>query len=293
MKKLAKISTIRQLAKDSKGATMVEYALMLFLILVVAAAAVEDARKQGQHGRRVRIHRVRQLVSSSLGPRPNDLAWGDAPGEKRAVEGSTLPGSFPFKVGEVLWFLGAAVVVALAAAWFDSRTGHIPNWLTYGALAVGPFAHLFYTLAHTGRRLEALQELGYGALGAFVCAILPVALFRANALGGGDVKLFVALGALLQPLLGLEAELWSFCAAALIAPVRLAWDGKLFQTVANAAYLAINPFLPKERQRLLDRENVSWFRMGPAVLTGVAFTLYLHRHEVTRKTVPGYRRRRS
>jgi Flp pilus assembly pilin Flp len=41
MKKLAKISTIRQLAQDSKGATMVEYALMLFLILVVAAVAVK------------------------------------------------------------------------------------------------------------------------------------------------------------------------------------------------------------------------------------------------------------
>jgi Flp pilus assembly pilin Flp len=41
MKKLAKISAIRQLAIDSKGATMVEYALMLFLILVVAAVAVK------------------------------------------------------------------------------------------------------------------------------------------------------------------------------------------------------------------------------------------------------------
>jgi Flp pilus assembly pilin Flp len=41
MKKLAKISAIRQLANDSKGATMVEYALMLFLILVVAAVAVK------------------------------------------------------------------------------------------------------------------------------------------------------------------------------------------------------------------------------------------------------------
>jgi Flp pilus assembly pilin Flp len=41
MKKLAKISAIRQLAQDTKGATMVEYALMLFLILVVAAVAVK------------------------------------------------------------------------------------------------------------------------------------------------------------------------------------------------------------------------------------------------------------
>lgn len=42
MKKLAKISTIRQLANDTKGATMVEYALMMFLILVVAAVAVKS-----------------------------------------------------------------------------------------------------------------------------------------------------------------------------------------------------------------------------------------------------------
>ena len=42
MKKLAKISAIRQLANDSHGATMVEYALMLFLILVVAAVAVRS-----------------------------------------------------------------------------------------------------------------------------------------------------------------------------------------------------------------------------------------------------------
>ena len=40
MNKLANVSNLRQLAKDSKGATMVEYALMLFLILVVAAAII-------------------------------------------------------------------------------------------------------------------------------------------------------------------------------------------------------------------------------------------------------------
>jgi Flp pilus assembly pilin Flp len=45
MKKLAKISAIRQLANDTKGATMVEYALMLFLILVVAAVAVKALGK--------------------------------------------------------------------------------------------------------------------------------------------------------------------------------------------------------------------------------------------------------
>jgi Flp pilus assembly pilin Flp len=44
MKKLANVSpilrTAREFAKDTRGATMVEYALMLFLILVCAALAV-------------------------------------------------------------------------------------------------------------------------------------------------------------------------------------------------------------------------------------------------------------
>jgi Flp pilus assembly pilin Flp len=38
MNKLATLS--RKIAKDTQGATMVEYALMLFLILVIAAAIV-------------------------------------------------------------------------------------------------------------------------------------------------------------------------------------------------------------------------------------------------------------
>jgi Flp pilus assembly pilin Flp len=45
MNKLADVSKIRQLAKDTKGATMVEYALMLFLILVICAALITKLGK--------------------------------------------------------------------------------------------------------------------------------------------------------------------------------------------------------------------------------------------------------
>jgi Flp pilus assembly pilin Flp len=45
MNKLANVSKIRSLANDTKGATMVEYALMLFLILVVAAIAIKTLGK--------------------------------------------------------------------------------------------------------------------------------------------------------------------------------------------------------------------------------------------------------
>jgi len=174
------------------------------------------------------------------------------------------------------WFLLGAIVVAAVAAEEDWRTGSIPNWLTFGALGAGPLAHIFVTLARTGHRGEAGADGGLAVVGALLCAIIPLSLYRAEGLGGGDAKLFVALGAILGWQYGLEAELWSFVAAAVIAPVRLAWDGKLFQTVGNAAYLIANPFLPKARRRELDRENVSWFRMGPAILVGTLWTAYLH-----------------
>jgi len=179
----------------------------------------------------------------------------------------------------MLWFYGVAIVVAAIAAWIDFRTGNIPNELTYAAIAVGPVAHLFFTIVKTHSRGDAARDVGFAFLGAVLCGILPIGLFRVSALGGGDVKLFLALGSLLLPLAGLEAELWSFCAAAFLAPIRLAWEGKLFQTVTNAAYIIANPVLPKARRRELDPETVSWFRMGPAILAGTIVTAYLHLHD--------------
>jgi Flp pilus assembly pilin Flp len=45
MNKLSDVSKLRSLAKDSKGAAMVEYAFMLFLILVVASVAIKGLGK--------------------------------------------------------------------------------------------------------------------------------------------------------------------------------------------------------------------------------------------------------
>ena len=174
------------------------------------------------------------------------------------------------------WFIAASVVIAAIAAWTDFRTGHIPNWLTFGALGLAPVAHIFVTLGRGGHRPEALEAGGLAICGALVCAILPVWLYRVSAIYGGDVKLFIALGAVLLPLQGIEAELWSFCGAAVLAPVWLAYEGKLFHTVSNAAYLLANPILPKGRRREINPETMTWFRMGPAILLGTLVTAALH-----------------
>jgi prepilin peptidase CpaA len=176
----------------------------------------------------------------------------------------------------MIWFLVAAVLVTAVAAWTDWRTGKIPNWLTLGALGCAPVAWIVFDLSTGVSRKDAITDGCYSILGAFLCALVPLLLYNKNAIGGGDVKLFVALGALCRPLIGVEAEVYGFFAAALIAPVGLAYEGKLFRTLKNALYLSVNPLLSKSRRHEVQPEVMSWFRMGPAVLLGMAFTAYLH-----------------
>ncbi len=169
-----------------------------------------------------------------------------------------------------------AIVVAAVSAVLDWRKGEIPNWLTLPVILGAPFVHITrFTLAKETME-TSLYEGAYSLGGAALCAVVPLLLFRQSAIGGGDVKLFVALGALLQPVLGVEAEMYGFFAGAILAPARLAYEGKLLSTVRNAFSIGANFFLPKSRQRSVDAATLSWFRLGPAIFLGVALTVYLH-----------------
>jgi prepilin peptidase CpaA len=174
-------------------------------------------------------------------------------------------------------FLLAAVVVSAIAALYDVRTGQMPSWLTLGSLFVAPFAHAARAaLAPGGNGEAALTEAGFSVVGAIACAIVPLVLYRQNALGGGDVKLFAALGALCQVSIGFEALTYSFIAAVLMAPMRLAYEGKLLRTLKNTVFLMGNAFLPKAKRRDVDPELMTWFRMGPAIFIGVVLAAVLH-----------------
>jgi prepilin peptidase CpaA len=176
----------------------------------------------------------------------------------------------------MIHFLLAAAVLAAIAAAFDLRTGEIPNWLTLGALLVAPFAHVVVALVSHATGHAALYEGGSSLLGAIACSFVPAVLYRQDAIGGGDLKLLAAMGALLQPRLGLEAEMYSFFAAGLIAPAFLAYEGKLFRTIKNTALLAANPLLPKKKRRAVEPALLTWFRFGPAIFLGTGLTAYLH-----------------
>jgi len=165
------------------------------------------------------------------------------------------------------------VLTAIAAAW-DFYTGEIPNRLVFiGALASA--ALLVWSGTSGGLGITKLVLVMFA--GAVLVTIVPALLYRAGGIGGGDLKLLAVVGAALGPFLGLEVELLAFCVAALYAPVRLIWDGKLVQSAKTIAQLAIRPLLPKhKRPAPIALEEMTALRFGPAIFVGALLTALHH-----------------
>jgi prepilin peptidase CpaA len=169
-------------------------------------------------------------------------------------------------------YLIAAAVVAAIAAVTDLRSGLIPNWLTLGALTLALGARVVLGAITHGFH-GAVIAAGSCLAGAFLCALIPGAMYWLGGAGGGDVKLFAAIGALCLPLLGLQAETYAFVAAVALSPIQLIYQGKLLATLGRAATLVVNPLRGPERRERVPEELMTWFRMGPAVFLGVAATV--------------------
>src|SRR5687767_10166147 len=99
-----------------------------------------------------------------------------------------------------------AVGLAAAAAITDWRTGRIPNWLTLPPLVAAPVAYV---------AAAGLDGLLPSLLGMLVCGAPPYILFRRGAMGGGDVKLLAAVGAVAGISVGLEGQLLGLVIASL------------------------------------------------------------------------------
>jgi prepilin peptidase CpaA len=155
--------------------------------------------------------------------------------------------------------LCSALVVAAIAAVFDWRTAQIPNWLTLPPIAIAPFAYgEAFGFEHALRCIAAT----------LLSALVPYVLFRLSAMGGGDVKLFAALGAInsFDLLAGLEIQLSAFSIGLVLAIGGLARKGSLlrfFWAVATRPFLRTSP-----GHSAVDSERVHHvsLRMGGAIL---------------------------
>jgi prepilin peptidase CpaA len=161
---------------------------------------------------------------------------------------------------------GLALLIAAVAAITDVRTGEIPNWLTLPPLVVAPIAYFI---------LHGVWG-AIGSVGAIVaCGLVPYILFRKGAAGGGDVKLFAAIGAVAGLAIGIEAQLLTFVAAALISLGRLAWRGRLLRTLYNSVFLGLNPILPRTWRKEVAPELMTMVRLGGFAFVGTVVALFL------------------
>jgi len=165
--------------------------------------------------------------------------------------------------------LAALVLFTAWAAYVDWRTGHIPNRLVLFGMAGGVLLRAAVALLEPVAGLSTAAALGRAVggalLGAVGCALVPLLLFRLNAMGGGDVKLLAALGAATGLRLGLEVELTAFVLVALYAPARMAYEGRLLRLLGNSVALLVNPLLPKSRRRDVPEALLTSLPFGPAV----------------------------
>jgi prepilin peptidase CpaA len=176
-------------------------------------------------------------------------------------------------------FFVVAVAISLVAAFTDVRKGTIPNALTLPPLLAAPFAHAAYAAVMGASKDAAMMEAVSSVAGVLLCGIVPFVLFRMNAMGGGDLKVLCAIGALCRPNVGFEAEAYAFVMATLVAPAKLAYEGKLLGTMRNAGTIAGNWFRSKDKQKTIDAQALTWFKLGPAIFAGTLLATLLHWNE--------------
>jgi prepilin peptidase CpaA len=123
----------------------------------------------------------------------------------------------------------------------DLRSRRIPNWLT-AALAVSGLAQSFINLGATGHGIAPSQAL----LGFLTGLALNAGLFLLRIRGGGDVKLFAAVGAWLGPLAILEIFIAATVVAMLLAVLQGIVTRRMAELLHNTGLLAVSIAHPRQ-----------------------------------------------
>ena len=154
-----------------------------------------------------------------------------------------------------------------AAAVRDIQTHRIPNGIIAAGLAAGLAGHLW-------------QGGGPGLLWSLagIAAALPLlALYALGALGAGDVKLLMAVGALTGPVFLLWTLLGAIFAGALLALVWAARRGVLRETVQNVQFGLLLIGARTGISALASVSQAGRMPLAPAIALGAVFA-FVHLH---------------
>jgi prepilin peptidase CpaA len=166
--------------------------------------------------------------------------------------------------------LPLVIVLAMlcVAAVTDYRTGLIPNRVVACGAGMGVLLQLLTVAIDQAGATETLARMGLGLL---FCSIAPLLLYRFGALGGGDVKLFAAIGLCLGPSTGLAIQLWAHVLALALVPFMLARGGQARRSLRNVGLFFGNLFRPARARRAIDATQLTSLRFAPAIFAAAVW----------------------
>lgn len=174
------------------------------------------------------------------------------------------------------WRIGVCITVAVLACVSDLATRRIPNTLTIGGIVLGLAMNGADGYADGGLTV-ALHGLWASVAGIAVCSLAPALSFAKGEIGGGDVKLFAAIGALLGPSLGFHAQAFTFAVALVVVlPWRLLRAGAVGSMLSNLWTAGGNLFRQSASKRPYQSVKLAPVVMAPSILAGLCLALLRH-----------------
>lgn len=126
------------------------------------------------------------------------------------------------------WIQVTLITLVLVAAVIDVRTRRIPNWLSGAGMLAG------FGLQGTLRGWKGLED---AALGAGLAFLVYFILFALRAMGGGDVKLMTAVGALAGVSNWFIIFILASISGGILAVSLILFHGTLRPSVVNLGFL--------------------------------------------------------
>jgi prepilin peptidase CpaA len=163
----------------------------------------------------------------------------------------------------------ALLALAIAGGWVDLRTRRIPNWLNLSGLVLGIGLN---TLLMRGEGLKLAAE----GLGLALLIYLPLYLIRA--MGAGDVKFMVAVGALVGPDNWFGVFLTTAILGGIASLCLVAARNRLEVTLANLSTIAhelIHGRLPFRKDPSLDVHDRRSLGLPHGTLIAISICIFL------------------
>ena len=157
-----------------------------------------------------------------------------------------------------------AILVAVAGATIDWKTHKIPNKLTVNAVLVGLILNLLF---------GGLGGLGRSFLGALV-GFSFILLWQLGALKAGDVKLYMAIGAIGGWRFGLNTMIFSILIGGVMAFGVMLTRKSGRKSLKNLWNYAVNMFLMR-KFHMYESDELAYFCFGICIAAGAVAAMIL------------------